>query len=345
VIGTGATYIRADLPDQALGNSSGMVELFNVGFDARWEADLWGGRRRDTEKARAQAEVAAARLADAQVSLSAEIARTYVLLRMREQSLALLDDRHASEMRLLDLTRQRVAQGTVGAQAAEAARIQMGRTAGEQAAMAAEVAVLRDALAVLTGGAPGTLDDIAPAAIPLPPASVTVGDPAAMLARRPDIRAAERQFAAANAQIGIEQARRFPQVSLFGLIGIGGTSAGDVFDSSQVLTGVLPRLSWNLFDFGRTRAAVKGAEAGRDAARSDYDAAVLAALQDAEASLARFGAARSLPRRRTRRAMPPRSPPCRTSAPMAGRSRAAMHWKRTGRRSTRAWPMPIAARG
>jgi outer membrane protein, multidrug efflux system len=293
-IGTGATYIRADLPDQALGNSSGAIELFNVGFDARWEADLWGGRRRDTEKARAQAEVAAARLADAQVSLSAEIARTYVLLRMREQSLALLDERHAGETRLVELTRQRVAQGTVGAQAADTARIQMGRTAGEQAAMAAEVAVLRDALAVLTGGTPGTLDDIAPAAIPLPPASVTVGDPAAMLARRPDIRAAERQLAAASAQIGIEEARRFPQVSLFGLIGIGGTSAGDVFDSSQVLTGVLPRLTWNLLDFGRTRAAVSGAKAGRDAARADHDSAVLAALQYAEASLARFGAARTV---------------------------------------------------
>jgi outer membrane protein TolC len=114
-----------------------------------------------------------------------------------------------------------------------------------------------------------------------------------MLARRPDIRAAERQLAAASAQIGIEEARRFPQVSLFGLIGIGGTSAGDVFDSSQILTGALPSLSWNLFDFGRTRAAVQGAEAGRDVARADYDAAVLAALQDAEASLARFGAART----------------------------------------------------
>ena len=292
-LGLGATYVRADLPDQALGNSSGSIELFNVGFDARWEADLWGGRRRAVEKARAQAEAIAARLADTQVSLSAEIARTYVLLRMREAGLALIDQRHDSESRIVELTRQRIARGTAGVQAGEAALMQQRHTESEQAAMAAEIAVLRDALAVLTGSAPGTLDSLAHAAIPLPPASVAVGDPAAMLARRPDVRAAERQLAAAHAQIGVEESRRFPQVSLLGLIGIGGTSAGDLFDSSQVLSAVLPRLSWNAFDFGRTRAAVRGAQAGREVALAEYDGAVLAALQDAEASLARFGAART----------------------------------------------------
>ena len=114
-----------------------------------------------------------------------------------------------------------------------------------------------------------------------------------MLARRPDLRAAERQLAAANAQIGVAEAGRFPRVSLLGLIGIGGTSAGDLFDSSQLIGAAVPRLSWNLFDFGRNRASVQGAEAGRDAARADYDVSVLAALQDAETSLARFGAART----------------------------------------------------
>ena len=292
-IGTGVTYIRADLPDQALGNSSGMIEVYNVGFDARWEADLWGAKRRDVEKARAQAEGAAARLADAQVSLSAEIARTYVLLRMRERALALLDQRRSSEERIVELARQRVARGTVGVQVQEAALIQLRRTDSDRAVTSAEISVLRDGLAVLTGGAPGTLDSLGAAPIPLPPASVAVGDPAAMLARRPDIRAAERQLAASSAQIGIEEARRFPQVSLFGLIGIGGNNAGDLFDGSQVLTGALPRLTWNVFDFGRTRAAVQGAEAGRDLARAEYDTAVLAALQDTEASLARFGAART----------------------------------------------------
>ena len=292
-LSVGVTYIGADLPDDALGDSSGMIDLFDIGFDARWELDLWGGHRRGAEKARAEAEAAAARLADAQVSLSAEIARTYVMFRAREAALALLNERHANEARIAELTRQRVARGTVAAQAGEGAQIQLRRTEGDQAAVVAEITVLRDGLAVLTGSAPGTLDDLPVGAIPLPPASVPVGDPGAMLARRPDVRAAERQLAAANAQIGVEEARRFPQVSLLGVIGIGGDSLADVIDSSQLLLGVLPRLTWNFLDFGRTRAAVQGAEAGRDVALAEYDAAVLAALRDAEASLTRFGAART----------------------------------------------------
>jgi outer membrane protein TolC len=119
-----------------------------------------------------------------------------------------------------------------------------------------------------------------------------VGDPAAMLARRPDIRIAERQLAAATAKIGMERAKRFPTVSFMGLIGIGGTSGGDLFDVSKLSTIALPRLSWNFLDFGRGAAAVRSAEAGRDAALMEYRGRVFAALQDAEASLARYGAAR-----------------------------------------------------
>jgi NodT family efflux transporter outer membrane factor (OMF) lipoprotein len=291
--GVGATYIRAELPDQSLGTSSGSIDLFELGFDAQWEVDLWGERHRGIEKARAQADAAAARLADAQVSLSAEIARIYVELRAREASLALIDQRYQNESRNVELVRQRVARGTAPAQAGETALIELHQTVSDQSVMSAEVTALRDSLAVLTGSAPGTLDSQPRGAIPLPPASVSVGDPAAMLARRPDIRIAERQLAASNAQIGVEEAKRFPQVTLLGLIGVGGPSASDMFDTSQLVAAVLPRLRWDFLDFGRHRAAVENANAGRDAALADYDAAVLAALQDAEASLARFGAART----------------------------------------------------
>jgi NodT family efflux transporter outer membrane factor (OMF) lipoprotein len=291
--GAGATYVRAEFPDQSLGTSSGSIELYEVGFDAQWEVDLWGARHRSVEKAQAQAEAAMARLADAQVTLSAEIARTYVELRAREASAALIDERFQSESRDVELVRQRVGRGTAPVQASEAALMRLRNTVSEQSAMAAEIAALRDGLAVLTGRAPGTLEDLPHGTIPLPPARVSVGDPAAMLARRPDVRAAERQLAAANAQIGVETAKRFPQVTLLGLIGIGGPNADDLFDTSQLVGAILPRLRWNFLDFGRARAAVHSAEAGRDAALAEYDAAVLAALQDAEASLARFGAART----------------------------------------------------
>lgn len=292
-LSAGASYVYADLPKQALGGNSGSVDLFSLGIDARWEIDLWGGRRRGVQGAVAGAEAASARLADAQVGLSAEIARTYVLLRACEARLVLLDRRRAVETAMLELARQRFAGGTISSHPVEGARLQLIRTEGEHAAQEADAVVLRDTLALLTGAPPGTLDDLGDGAVPLPPAQVAVGDPATMLARRPDVRIAERELAQATAKIGVEEARRFPQLSLLGLIGLGSSNAGDLLDGSQLLTAALPRLSWNFLDFGRGRASVTAAEAGRDAALAGYDAAVLSALQDAEASLVRFGAART----------------------------------------------------
>ncbi|MCB2059529.1 MAG: efflux transporter outer membrane subunit [Novosphingobium sp.] len=292
VISTSATYVYADLPNDAFGTASSSNEFYSLGFDAQWELDLWGGQRRAIERARAQAAQAAAQLADAHVRLSAEIARNYTGLRAREASLALLDRRHGLETRLVDIARKRLKGGTGTRQELAQALQQAERSEAERAAVAAEVSALRDALAVLTGTTPGSLDGLEAAAIPLPPEEVAVGDPAAMLARRPDIMAAERRLAGATAGIGVQKARRFPSISLIGLIGIGGTSIGDAFDTDQSATLALPRLSWRFLDFGRTGAAVRGAQAERDAALADYQASVLGALQDVEASLARFGAAR-----------------------------------------------------
>jgi outer membrane protein, multidrug efflux system len=295
-LGASALYAHADLPAGAIGGGEGggnsKIDLFNVGFDAQWELDLWGGKRRDAERASAEAGAAAARLADAQVALSAEIARTWIALRARQAELALLSERHGLETRLAQIAKARFAGGTAARQPIESALAQAERTEAEQAAAEADIAVLTDSLAVLTGAAPGALEPLSTGSIPLPPQTLAIGDPAAMLARRPDVRAAERQLAAASAKIGIEQARRFPSVSLMGIIGIGGTSAGDLFDSANISTIALPRLSWNFLDFGRAKAAVTGAEAGRDAALADYRGQVLAALQDAEGALARYGAAR-----------------------------------------------------
>ncbi len=291
-LGPSALYAKAHLPGEALGGSSGDIDLFNVGFDAQWELDLWGGKRRTVEASKAEAGAAAARLADAQVSLSAEIARRYIDLRARQSGLVLLAQREDLDHQLLILARERFAGGTAAHQSVEAAEAQWEGTQADQAQARAEVTALRDGLAVLVGAVPGALDDLPSGAIPLPPAQLVVGDPAGMLGRRPDIRVAERKFAAAHARIGVEVAQRYPQVSLMGILGVGGSSASDLFDSAQISTIALPRLTWNFIDFGRTAAAVRGARAGSDAALADYHAAVLSALQDAESALGRYGAAR-----------------------------------------------------
>ncbi len=291
VLSASGTYVYADLPNAAFGTGGG-TEFFSLGFDAQWEADLWGGKGREVEAALAKAGVAEAQQADAMVSLSAEIARTYTSLQARRAASRLLQERQAYEQRIVSLSGLRLKAGTGTGQELSANRSRLAGTRAEFAAVEAEVTVLLDALAVLTGLAPGELEPIAVAAIPLPPEAVPIGDPAAMLARRPDVIAADREYAAATASVGAARAARFPGVSLMGLVGLGGESIGDVFDSSQLSALAIPRLTWNFLDFGRAGAAVRGAEAGRDAALAQYRQSVLAALQDAEGSLARFGAAR-----------------------------------------------------
>lgn len=287
-----ALYVHANLPEGAFGTEPGGDNLFNLGFDAQWEIDLWGGGRRTVERSLAEAEAGGARLADAQVSLSADIARCYIELRDREATLVLLDRRHAIEIRLADYARERFQGGTASREALEQAQLQVARTEASRAARSAELTVFRDELAMLVGGVPGELDRLPAGYVPLPPAHVAVGDPADMLRRRPDVRAAERELAASTAQIGVATARRFPSVSLLGLIGIGGTDAGDIFDLSQISSIAVPRLSWSFLDFGRTAAAKRGAEAARDAALAAYRQATLGALRDTENALARYGAAR-----------------------------------------------------
>lgn len=129
--------------------------------------------------------------------------------------------------------------------------------------------------------------------MPLPPAQVPIGDPAALIAHRPDIRAAERELAAGSARIGVATARMFPSLKLMGIVGLGGTGISDVLDPSKLATLAAPMLSWSFLDFGRNRAAVAQAEAQRDAAAAQYRQAVLEALQDAETSLSRFGNTRA----------------------------------------------------
>lgn len=268
------------------------LHLYSVGFDATWEIDLFGGTRRAVESAAAQAQAVQADLADAQVSLTAEVASTYVGLRAQQRRQAMLQDTAAFDAQALALVRQRRDQGVASADDVEQRGQQAEATQSSLADVGAEIVASLDRLALLTGQAPGALDarlaDAAPV-LPQAPERVAIGDPASLLQRRPDIRAAERRLAGRNAQIGQEKAKYFPKLSLLGNIGVAGTDPGKLLRTDSLALAAVPYLSWNLLDFGRTAAAVREAEAGRDEAVANYKAAVLAALQDANTSLARFG--------------------------------------------------------
>jgi outer membrane protein, multidrug efflux system len=273
------------------GGSSGGLNLYVVGFDASWELDFFGGNRRAVEGASASVDASEASVADAIVSLTAEVAQSYIQLCDARQRLALTQQNIDIESHLVDLMKLRRAGGT--ATDLDVVRIsnQLDTTQATLPAINAAISEQLNRLAALTARAPGALDaELAKAGpVPAPPATTNIGDPAALLRRRPDIRVAERQLAQHTAAIGQSVAAQFPKVSLLGTIGFVATQPQNLFNGSNFTYLAGPALQWTPWDFGRNRARVAQANAARDEAEAQYRQTVLNALADAETSLTRYG--------------------------------------------------------
>jgi NodT family efflux transporter outer membrane factor (OMF) lipoprotein len=294
----GLTLLRTRSPDLSSftgesggGGGRGPLTLYLADFDASWEVDLFGGTRRAVEAASASSEASAAQLADAQVQLTAEVTQAYVELREQQARLALVEASADIESQVLDLTQQRRSRGVASQLQLEQVLTQEQTTRSQRLPLQAQIIESLDQLAALCGQEPGELDSRLGASKPLPtlPSQLTVADPAALLKSRPDIRAAERQLASANAQIGEKTADWFPKLSLMGDLGF---SAGDPSHLVRKDNGTwlaLPRLTWNALDFGRVQASVDSAKAGRDQAEAQYRGVILGALRDADVALSRYG--------------------------------------------------------
>ncbi len=288
---TGLLY--AHIPGGVLQGAPGSdLKLFNAGFDATWEIDLFGGRQRAAESASDQAQAVQANLDDVRVSLAAEVARVYVGLRDQQQRRAIAEESVSLEARMVELSGQRNGQGAESSLDLERLRAQLETTRETLIPLQSDIEGSLDRLAVLTGREPGALDAelSTGGAVPELPADIPVGDPADLLRRRPDVRAAERKIAAQNAVVGQRTADLFPKVNLIGLLGWGSTDLGRLFDGTTGLAA--PLLQWNALDFGRTRARIDQAKAGRDEATAQYEGTVLNALGEVETALARLGHAR-----------------------------------------------------
>ncbi|MFJ1471723.1 efflux transporter outer membrane subunit [Massilia orientalis] len=281
---------HARLPSGGDGAQASSLDLYNAGFDATWEIDLFGGRRRAAEAAEASAQAMEASLVDVHVSLAADIAQDYVNLRGCQQRIALTDAAIARQQRALELIQRRRQAGAASELDLARLQAQLEATRADAGPLVAELDAYRNALAVLLGQPPGTLDiELAqPGRVPLPPAAVAVAEPVALLRSRPDVRAAERTLAARTAQIGQAESARFPRVTFMGLIGIGGTHLSDLTRLDDFVALAAPQLSWNFLDFGRNAATIEKANALRDEAEAQYRIAVLGALRDAEDALSRF---------------------------------------------------------
>ncbi|MCB5425064.1 efflux transporter outer membrane subunit [Altererythrobacter sp. CC-YST694] len=278
--------------EQSGGTTS--TNIFNLGLNAAWEIDLFGGQRRKDEASRAELAGAEASAQDARVSLTSAVASAYLEYRDRQQRLDLAQAAVKQRKELADFARQRFELGAGTSVEVERAHSALEQARQQVAPLKAQADSYANALAILAGEVPGAVDPLLerPAAIPLPPASIAVGNPADLIQRRPDIRVAERRLAAETARIGVAEAARFPRLSFMGILGIGGSRVEDLTHLDDFTAIAAPMLQWNVLDFGKAKAQVGQAEARRDQAEAMYRGTVLGALRDVEDALAAFRASR-----------------------------------------------------
>ena len=259
-------------------------QLYDASLGAAWEIDLFGGLRRGHEAARADYQASEAGVAAARLSVVAQVADSYIVIRTLQTRLAVARDQSRTQQRLVDTVRLQYDKGV-------AAELQLRQAEGALAQVQASVPVLHNgldiamnALDVLLGTQPGTHRAMlsAPAPVPAVPAIADMGTPADLLRRRPDLIIAERRLAASNARIGVAVAEYFPKFSLSGLLGTATTIGGNLFSgSANQAQGVLG-LRWRLFDFGRVEAEIASARGANAEILAAYRLAVLRASEDVE---------------------------------------------------------------
>jgi outer membrane protein, multidrug efflux system len=264
--------------------------LFNVGFDANWEIDVFGGVRRSVEAADATIEATEYSRRDVLVSLLGEVARNYIDLRGAQRRLAVARANLKTQQDSLDLTRVRFDAGLASDLDVARAEAQLNTTASQIPTLESVLKGAAYSLDLLLGLSPGALwqELEKEIAIPLLPAEVLVGLPSDLLRRRPDIRVAERQLASATAQVGSAIADLFPKFFLIGDFGLQSISASDWFSGRSRYWSIGPTISWPIFDAGRIRANIEIRNTQQEQALSQYEKAILAALGDVEKSLVNY---------------------------------------------------------
>ena len=261
---------------------------FTAAADASYELDLWGRVRNSVEAGKDSAQAAAADLAGAQLSMEAQLADTYAQLRGLDRQIELLAQNQRAYQKALELTRHLQAGGIVSGLDVARAQAQLSSARSQSAQAGAQRALLQDAIAVLAGQSASAFA-LAPDTQPLKVPAIPVSVPSTLLQRRPDIAAAERRTAAANAQIGIARAAYFPSISLSAQGGFQSRVYPDLLSAPNHFWALGPNLLETLFDGGYRKAQVQAARAASDAAGATYRGVVLNAFAQVEDALAQLG--------------------------------------------------------
>ena len=290
----GGSYQRTRLSSQQLPGATvdqRTVDTYDVGFDAAWELDFFGRVRREKEASRAEAGAAEATLRDAIVSVTAEVARNYCVLRGLQDQLAVAERNEVNQRQTLQLTQTRLDAGRGTQLDVARAAAQLATTESTIPPLRISIATTIHRLSVLTGRQPNELAPQLSALQPMPtlPALNSIGGPEELLRRRPDVRVAERNLAAATARIGVSVADLFPRITLIGSASYNAGTWRDVGSADSQSYSLGPSITWAAFDLGRVRARIHIARAETDIALAGYESAVLNALEDTENSLVSYG--------------------------------------------------------
>lgn len=265
--------------------SSGVKNSVSATLTASWEPDLWGQVRRGIESSQATAQQSDALLAGVRLSISSSVASNYLALRQMDIDVRLLQQQQQINQQLLEMIQAQFTQGVATNDQLLVAQDQLTTSIADLQTSLRDREQYEHALAVLVGMAPSEFS-VAPRndfsfVVPRPPLTL----PSTLLQRRPDVVAAERSAAAANAKIGVAEAAFFPTLDLTASLGYRGSALGGLFSLPNRIWTLGPALAETIFDGGAREAAVKQAEASYDQIAANYRGTVLSALQNVEDNL------------------------------------------------------------
>jgi len=278
--------------EQIISVLSEPFDVYQAGFDAAWEFDLWGRVRRSVESADAALQASGEDLHDAQLSLAAEVVRTYLELRGVQEQLRIASSDVALSTDLVELTTYRVKGGLVDELDLATQRARLSDTRANIPTLQQRETQIRSALALLLNVEPGALDaQLATSSGPLSlPSTVAGGVPSEVARRRPDIRRAEAKLHAATAEIGVAVADLYPRITLTGNFVQQSLRASDLTEWGSRQWSIGPSISVPIFDGSRRRAVVEIRQLQQQEAAVNYQRTVLRAWHEIENALSSYTA-------------------------------------------------------
>jgi outer membrane protein, multidrug efflux system len=265
-----------------------VTDVYQIGFDASWEIDVFGGQRRAVEAAEDDRQAALEDRRDVQISLVAEVARNYIELRGYQRQAEIARRNLALQEDTLELTRSKYQNGFVTELDVARQTAQVATTVATIPPLEYQEHVAIHSLGILLGQDPSALSAELSETEPLPPLppNTPVGLPSDLLRRRPDIRRAERRLAASTARIGVAVADLYPKFTITGLLGLDSSTVNHLLEYSSRYYSIVPGMTWSIFSAGQVQANIDKSNEEERQAALQYQQAVLNALGEVEDSLA-----------------------------------------------------------